>query len=104
MSEVLQIVDFLKQNDWLRGVEGRVGEIDEEGGVVMVESEVSLEPSQEVGVEETSMAKPRIEMIAGDDEMEEPGPIDLQDEELVDELVISGVESTELTSSHLVPA
>lgn len=102
MSEVLQIVDFLKKNDWLRGVEGRVGEIDEEGGVVMVESEVSLEQEEEVSVEETSTVKPVIEIIGEDVEMEEPGEREFKEEELVDELVISGVESTELTSSHLI--
>lgn len=32
-SDVMQVVEFLVRNDWLRGVEGRVGECEEEGGI-----------------------------------------------------------------------
>lgn len=33
VSDVLSALEFFRRNDWLRGVEGRVGELDEEGGI-----------------------------------------------------------------------
>jgi len=39
VSDLLQVVEFLGANDWLRGVEGRVGEMDEESGIEVLKPE-----------------------------------------------------------------
>lgn len=44
VSDVLQVVDFLSRNDWLRGVEMRAGQMDEESGIeVLQESTTAIE-------------------------------------------------------------
>ncbi|GAA5861362.1 hypothetical protein JCM1840_005344 [Sporobolomyces johnsonii] len=37
VSDVLQAIEFLAANDWLRGVEVRVGQMDEESGIEVIE-------------------------------------------------------------------
>lgn len=38
MSDILQVVDFLAKNDWLRGVEMRAGQVDEESGIEVLQN------------------------------------------------------------------
>ncbi|BGP12473.1 hypothetical protein JCM10213_006960 [Rhodosporidiobolus nylandii] len=58
VSDVLQVIEWLGANDWLRGVEIRPGQVEEESGIeVLAETE-----TQEVKIEEGQQdAKPVIE-------------------------------------------
>lgn len=87
ISNLLQVLDFLKSNQWLKGVESRVGEIDEEGGVeeLMV---VSTTTASKVGkvvemsVEESVVEVEELEdVIMSTEELQEPIVIvqDIQD-------------------------
>ncbi|GAA5993297.1 hypothetical protein JCM5350_005083 [Sporobolomyces pararoseus] len=53
VSDLLQVVDFLKANDWLRGVEIRAGQMDEESGIeVLDQKEEADKPEEEEELEE----------------------------------------------------
>ncbi|GAA6013312.1 hypothetical protein JCM11491_006350 [Sporobolomyces phaffii] len=57
VSDVLQVVDFLRANAWLRGVELRVGQMDEESGIEVVDApqgETSL-PREGIVVDEAPL-------------------------------------------------
>ncbi|KAM0793692.1 hypothetical protein ACM66B_001119 [Microbotryomycetes sp. NB124-2] len=81
VENVLQVVEFLKENDWLKGVERRVGEMDEESGI-----EVLAEKKDEAGTEG------RIEIIDRPGETAaENAVLDETDEASDNELVVSEV-------------
>lgn len=53
MSDVLQVIEFLGANDWLKGVEIRPGQLDEESGIEVLEDKKVGEsaPTEEAVVE-----------------------------------------------------
>lgn len=63
VSDVLQVVDFFAKNDFLKGVERRVGEIEEEGGIEDL-GEVphgALGGGKTAGIEEVSLAEKNVD-------------------------------------------
>ena len=80
-SDVLQVVDFLVRNAWLRGVEGRVGECDEEGGIEELGGECvegRKENAERVKIEDVDGEETRVRIEGvdeegGDEDMDEEG-------------------------------
>ncbi|KAL8279144.1 hypothetical protein RQP46_008400 [Phenoliferia psychrophenolica] len=75
VSDVLYALEFFQQNDWLRGVEGRVGELEEEGGIEELEE---LAPPA-AGIEELDAPEPLVV-----EQPEEDGGVIDSDEEMDD--------------------
>ncbi|GAA5950329.1 hypothetical protein JCM3765_004508 [Sporobolomyces pararoseus] len=70
VSDLLQVVDFLKANDWLRGVEIRAGQMDEESGIeVLDQKEEQDKPKEE---EEKTMIIE--EVVKNEEELTEETP------------------------------
>ncbi|GAA5898973.1 zinc finger CCCH domain-containing nuclear FMR1 interacting 1 family protein [Sporobolomyces salmoneus] len=67
LSDLLQVVDFLKANDWLKGVELRPGQMDEESGIEVLDQ--SQEKSTEGGVEEVKEDKMKIEEVTKEEDL-----------------------------------
>lgn len=63
VSDLLQVVEFLGANDWLRGVEGRVGEMDEESGIEVLKPEEEREGNTGIAVMDEEQEEEREETI-----------------------------------------
>ncbi|KAJ8297139.1 Nuclear fragile X mental retardation-interacting protein 1 [Rhodotorula toruloides] len=83
VSDVLQVIEFLGANDWLKGVEIRPGQLDEESGIEVLEDKKTEERiSTEEAVVEPEV-KPEVEDDSDDDDLvitpigEQVAPIDV---------------------------
>ncbi|BGP28575.1 hypothetical protein JCM10296v2_000311 [Rhodotorula toruloides] len=64
VSDVLQVIEFLGANDWLKGVEIRPGQLDEESGIEVLEDRKVVEKSAPT---EEAVVEPEVEDDSDDD-------------------------------------
>ncbi|KAM0752992.1 hypothetical protein T439DRAFT_323604 [Meredithblackwellia eburnea MCA 4105] len=79
VSDVMQVIEFLGNNNWLKGVETRIGELEEEGGIEVLGSG----EDQSVKRETDGEIKREIQLQSEDLKMDgEEGQIELHEEKI----------------------